>query len=94
MTPVVVLAELPEWLDVDFARSAAAILAAVAVVIVLLALFFARSLVVRIIVIVAMGAAIFGLLDYRNELGECDKNGCSCTFFGENLDGPNCIPTQ
>ena len=89
-----ILAELPDWLDVDFARSAAAVLAAVAVMIVVLALFFARSLLLRVIVITAMGAAIFGLLSYRNELGNCDKNGgCPCTFFGEDLNGGNCTPT-
>jgi hypothetical protein len=88
------LAELPDWLDVDFARSAAAVLAAVAVVIVLVALFFARSLVLRVLVITAMGAAIFGLLSYRNELGRCDQNGgCPCTFLGEDLNGGNCVPT-
>ena len=92
---VVVLAELPDWLDVDFTRSAAAVLAGVAVVIVLLAIFFARSLLVRVIVIVTMGAAIFGLLHYRDELGDCDKNGgCPCTFFGEDLRGGNCAPTD
>ena len=89
-----ILAELPEWLDVDFARSAAAVLTAVAVIIVLFALFFARSLLLRVIVITAMGAAIFGLLSYRNELGNCDRNGsCPCTLFGEDLDGGNCTPT-
>jgi hypothetical protein len=89
------LAELPDWLDVDFARSAAAVLAAIAVVIVLLALFFARSLLVRVIVITTMGAAIFGLLSYRNELGKCDTNGgCACTLFGEDLSGGNCVPTN
>jgi anti-sigma-K factor RskA len=92
---VVVLAELPDWLDVDFARSATAALAAIAVVVVLLAIFFARSLVVRVIVIVAMGAAIFGLLTYRDELGKCETNGgCPCTLFGEDLAGGSCIPTQ
>lgn len=89
-----ILAELPNWLDVDFARSAAAVLAAVAVIIVLLALFFARSLLLRVIVITTMGAAIFGLLTYRNDLGNCDRNGgCPCTFFGEDLNGGNCSPT-
>ena len=89
-----VLAELPNWLDVDFARAAAAVLAAVAIIIVLLALFFARSLVLRVIVITAMGAAIFGLLSYRNELGRCDQNGsCPCTFLGEDLNGGNCAST-
>jgi hypothetical protein len=92
---VVVLAELPDWLDVDFARTGAAVLAAVAVVCVLLAVFFARSMILRVIVIVAMGAAIFGLLNYRNALGECDKfGGCPCTFFGEDLEGGNCTSTE
>src|SRR5689334_2597060 len=80
--PVVVLAELPDWLDVDFALNAALVLTVVAVLIVLFTLFFARSLMVRVLVIVLMGAAVFGLMHYRNELQNCDKNGCPCRFLG------------
>jgi hypothetical protein len=88
------LAELPDWLDVDFALNAALVLTVVAVLIVLFTLFFARSLMVRVLVIVLMGGAVFGLLHYRSELENCDKNGCPCRFLGEDLPGGACVPTE
>jgi hypothetical protein len=88
------LAELPDWLDVDFALNAALVLTVVAVLIVLFTLFFARSLMVRVLVIVLMGGAVFGLLHYRSELENCDKFGCPCRFLGEDLPGGACVPTE
>jgi hypothetical protein len=88
-----VVAELPDWLDVDFARTAAGILAIVAVVVLLITVFTVRSLAVRLAVVVLMGAAVFGLMRYRETLDHCDKTGCPCELFGEDLEGGACVPT-
>jgi hypothetical protein len=87
-----VLAELPDWLDLDFARTAAGVLAIVAVVVLLVTVFMVRSVAVRVMVVVLMGAAVFGLMRYRETLDHCDKAGCPCELFGEDLEGGGCVP--
>jgi hypothetical protein len=37
-----------------------------------------------------LGASVFGLLHYRQQLDRCDKNGCPCKFLGEELKGGGC----
>jgi hypothetical protein len=88
-----VLGELPSWLDVDFARSASAALAVAAIVLVLVAIFVVRSVGTRIVVVALLGAAVFGLLRYRDTLDHCDKAGCPCRLLGEELNGGGCTPT-
>jgi hypothetical protein len=86
------LAELPSWLDVQFAKTAAGILAIVALIILVIAIFMVRSIAVRVIVVVLLGASVVGLLHYRQTLDHCDKTGCECKFFSENLKGGGCAP--
>ena len=87
-----VLADLPDWLDLDFTRTAAAVLAIVAVVLLLAIVFTVRSIGMKIAAIVLLGGAVFGLLHYRQTLDNCDKNGCACELLGEDLKGGGCTP--
>ena len=49
-----------------------------------------RSVATRLIVVIVLGTAVFGLLHYRQQLDDCDKHGCTCTLFGEDLKGGGC----
>jgi hypothetical protein len=89
-----VLGDLPSWVDLDFALTATALLAIVAVALVLIVLFMVRSVVTRLLVAIAVGAAAFGLLHYRNELQHCDESGCACVLFGEEIAGGGCAVPQ
>ena len=84
------LADLPSWLSVDFARNAAGVLAIVSVVVVLIVMFLVRSVATRVVAMLLLGGAVFGLLHYRTALENCDKNGCACKLLGENLKGGGC----
>jgi hypothetical protein len=88
-----ILGALPDWLDLDFARTATGALTVAAIVLGLFVLFAVRSAGVRIFTVVFVGAAVFGLLHYRSTLDRCDKRGCACTFFGEDLRGGGCLPS-
>ena len=87
---MVVLASLPAWVDVDFLRTAVGVMALVAIVAVLVAVFMIRSIGTRVLVLVVLGAAVAGLLHYRQTLVDCDKQGCACTLFGEDVSGGGC----
>ena len=84
------LGSLPDWLDLDFARTSAGVLAIIGLILVVVIIFMVRSVATRLIAVVLLGAAVFGLLHYRQQLNDCDKNGCSCTFLGEDLKGGGC----
>ena len=86
-------ATLPSWLDLDFARTSAAALAILAAAIIVAVVFTIRSIGVRLVIVAMMGAAVFGLLHYRQTLDHCDKHGCACKLFGEDLKGGGCIPS-
>ena len=47
----------------------------------------------RIVVVLLLGASVVGLLHYRQTLDHCDKSGCACKFFGEDLKGGGCAAT-
>jgi hypothetical protein len=81
---------LPTWLDLDFVRTASGVLAVIAVIAVVVALVSLRSVATRVVIVVLMGGAVFGLLHYRETLDTCDKNGCECKLLGENLEGGGC----
>jgi hypothetical protein len=83
-------ASLPSWVDVDFLRTAAGVMALVAIVAVLVAVFLIRSIGTRVLVFVVLGATVAGLLHYRQTLVDCDKQGCACTLFGEEVRGGGC----
>jgi hypothetical protein len=86
------LGELPSWLDVQFAKTWAGILAIAALVILVVAVFLIRSIAIRVVAVVLLGASVVGLLHYRQTLDHCDKTGCECKFFSENLKGGGCAP--
>lgn len=81
---------LPDWLDLHFARNATALLALVSVVLLLVVVFTVRSVAARLIVVLLLGVAVFGLLHYRQTLDHCNKAGCECSFFGSDLKGGGC----
>jgi hypothetical protein len=84
------LGSLPEWLDLDFARTSAGALAILGLILVVVVIFMVRSVATRLIAVVVLGAAVFGLLHYRQQLTDCDKHGCACTLFAEELKGGGC----
>jgi hypothetical protein len=84
------LGELPSWLDLQFAKTASGVLVIVALILLVLAIFMVRSIGVRVVIIVLLGASVVGLLHYRQQLDHCDKSGCECKFFGEDLKGGGC----
>ena len=84
------MGELPSWLDVGMTRAFAVGLAVFAVVCLVAVMFTVRSLATRVVVIVVLGAAVFGLLHYRSELDHCDKSGCACKLFGQDVEGGGC----
>jgi hypothetical protein len=87
---VELVASLPSWVDVDFLRTALGVMALVAIVAVLVSVFMIRSIGARVLVLVLLGAAVAGLLHYRQTLVDCDKQGCACKFFGEDVKGGGC----
>jgi hypothetical protein len=84
------VATLPDWLDLKFAKTASAALAIAALILVVTVIFLVRSVGTRLVAVVLLGAAVFGLLHYRDSLTHCDKTGCACKLFGENLKGGGC----
>ncbi len=85
-----VIATLPSWLDLDFVRTAAAVLVFAAIVLLIVTIFMVRSIGTRVVVVVMLGVAVFGLLHYRQSLDDCAKQGCACKLFGEDLKGDGC----
>jgi hypothetical protein len=85
-----VLAELPNWMDAQFLRGASGTLVVAALLLVLVVMFVVRSIATRLIAIVLLGAAVFGLVHYRQTLDHCGKTGCACTLLGQTVQGDNC----
>jgi hypothetical protein len=86
-----VIAELPGWIDAQFLRSASGTLVVVALLLALVLVFVVRSVGTRLVAIVLLGAAVFGLVHYRQTLEHCNKAGsCSCKLLGEVVHGDNC----
>jgi hypothetical protein len=86
----VLLGDLPDWMDVDFLHTAAGALVVVAIFALLIAVFMFKSIAARVLVVVLLGAAVVGLLRYRETLDHCDKTGCACKFLGEDVKGGGC----
>ena len=84
---------LPDWVDLNFVRNVTAVLAIAALVILVVIAFMVRSVAARVVAVVLVGASVFGLLHYRNNLDHCDKNGCACKLFGDELEGGGCATT-
>ena len=84
------IADLPNWVDVKFLESASGTLVLVAVLVALILLFVVRSLARKVISLVVIGAAVFGLVHYRQTLERCDQKSCSCKLFGQAVRSDNC----
>jgi hypothetical protein len=85
-----VIADLPSWMDAQFLRTASGTLIVLAILLALVFMFVVRSVGTRIVALVVLGAAIFGLAHYRQTLERCDKIGCECKLLGESVQGGNC----
>jgi hypothetical protein len=85
-----VIADLPTWMDAQFLRTASGTLVVAALLLVIVLLFVVKSLGTRLVAIVLLGAAVFGLVHYRQTLERCNRNGCSCSLFGQTVQGGNC----
>jgi hypothetical protein len=92
--PVGVLGSLPTWLDLSFVRAATGVLAIVSIILAVIVFVSIRSIGTRLVVVAMLGAAVFGLMQYRQDLDHCDKRGCPCKFLGEDLKGGGCTPTR
>jgi len=89
-----VLGSLPSWLDLAFVRDATGILGIASIIVAAIVVVTIRSVGTRLVVVVMLGAAVFGLMHYRQQLDDCDKHGCPCKFLGEDLEGGGCAQTQ
>jgi hypothetical protein len=86
-----VIADLPDWADVQFLQSVSGALAIGAILLILVFLFVIRSIARKVFVILVIGACVFGLVHYRQTLEHCNDKGCSCKLFGETVvGGKNC----
>jgi len=85
-----VIAALPTWVDVQFLRQLSGTLVVVALLIVVVLMFVLRSLATKLVIIVMIAAAVFGLVHYRQTLENCGTGGCSCVLFGQQVHAPNC----
>jgi hypothetical protein len=77
-------------MDAQFLRSASGALIVAALLVVLVLLFVLRSIGMKVISLIVIGAAVFGLVHYRTTLERCDKHGCACKLFGQNVPGDHC----
>jgi hypothetical protein len=85
-----VIAQLPGYMDAQFLRSVSGTLIVVTLLVALILMFVIRSVGTRLVAIVLLGAAVFGLVHYRQTLERCDKVGCECKLLGEVVQGDNC----
>jgi hypothetical protein len=85
-----VIAKLPNWMDAQFLRSASGAGILGSILLVLLVLFVIRSIGMKLVSIVVIGAAVFGLVHYRSTLETCSKHGCACKLFGQPVPGDHC----
>jgi hypothetical protein len=84
------IADLPSWMDAQFLRSASGTLVIVSLLLALLILAVVKSVGTRVVAVVLLGAAVFGLVHYRQTLEHCDKTGCACRLLGQTVQGDNC----
>lgn len=84
------IANLPTWMDAQFLRTASGALVVAALLLVVILLFIVKSVGTKLVAILLLGAAVFGLAHYRQTLDHCDKAGCSCSLFGQSVQGGNC----
>jgi len=77
-------------MDVQFLRTASGTIAIAAVLVAIVMLFVIRSILFRVLSIVLVGAAVFGLVHYRQTLERCAKQGCECKLLGQRVPGGNC----
>jgi hypothetical protein len=89
-----VLGSLPTWLDLTFVRDATGVLAIVSVMLVVISICTIRSVGTRLVIVAMLGAAVFGLMHYRDQLDHCDKQGCPCKFLDEELEGGGCAQSR
>ena len=82
-----VLASLPSLVDVDFTKTMSVLLAILGVCGIVAVLVTVRSLATKVVAVIVLGASVFGLLHYRVELDRCDRDGCACKLFGQELNG-------
>jgi hypothetical protein len=78
--------------DLEFVQTATGVLAVLCIVVTVVVLCSVRSVGTRLVVVALMAASLVGLIYYRDTLDDCDKNGCACVLFGENLEGGGCAP--
>jgi hypothetical protein len=77
-------------MDANFLRTTAGVLAIASILLIIIAVFMIRSIAARVLVIVLLGAAVAGLLRYRDTLDHCDKTGCACKLLGSEVKGGSC----
>ena len=77
-------------MDAQFLRSAAGTLVVVSLLLVLVAMFTVKSVGTRLVAIALLGAAVFGLVHYRQTLDHCSKTGCPCKLLGQTVQGDRC----
>jgi hypothetical protein len=92
--PVGVLGSLPTWLDLSFVRTASGVLVIASLLLVVVAICTLRSVAARLVIVAMLGAAVFGLMHYRDQLDRCDKQACTCKLLGEDLEGGGCAPSR
>jgi hypothetical protein len=85
-----VIADLPSWVDVEFLHQLSGTLVVVALLLVVVLMFVLRSLATKLVLILMVAAAVFGLVHYRQTLEKCGPGGCSCVLFGQKVHAPNC----
>ena len=74
-------------MDAELLRNASGLLVIAAVLVALVLLFVVRSVGTRLVAIVLLASAVFGLVHYRQTLEHCDRAGNSCRLFGEVVQG-------
>jgi len=62
------LGSLPTWLDLSFVRVASGVLTVASVILVVVVICTIRSVATRLVIVVMLGAAVFGLVQYRDQL--------------------------
>jgi hypothetical protein len=78
-------------MDAEFLRSASGALVVLSVLLALVLTFVVRSVGTRLVAIILLGAAVFGLVHYRQTLEQCNnKTGCECRFLGQVVRGGSC----
>ena len=77
-------------MDAQFLRSASGALVIAAVLALLVVLFAVKSIGTKVVIVVVLAAAVFGLAHYRQTLDHCGKVGCSCELFGQQVQGDRC----